>query len=447
MEELKGLVISARFGDMEAFGRIIRQFQDMAYGYAYSILGDFHLAEDATQEAFIEVYLQLRNLHAPEAFPGWLRRIVFKHCDRIIRCKHPQTVPLDEADRIATYDAGPDQIVEQYEMEEKVLEATHSVSEHQRIVTMLFYINGYSQREIAEFLEIPITTVQKRLYSARRQLKERMMTMVEIVLKDKILPDDFAQNLLMFPFPRHEPPVSITECPGERLNVHCVDAQAYFVPLIEGGKCDWTFYDWPNPHLTGVYECYVIDSARSENISILRGWTRFTDFKENGRQDWSESFYLNEGDTWRWIQLGRDESGKVLLSEHPRPGALQDPMFEPVPMKLKVGSKWDGFAGGEVVGVSVVTIGRHSWKCLKAATVAQHFKNPDGAPAVYAEWYVAETGRTIFFRRYNGPGYAKPGSSGNFESLAGNFEVEFHGIRFRHWYDCIPDIALAEQFI
>jgi DNA-directed RNA polymerase specialized sigma24 family protein len=53
MEEVRSLVVRARGGDLEAYGEIVRRFQDMAYGYAYSILGDFHLAEDAAQEASV----------------------------------------------------------------------------------------------------------------------------------------------------------------------------------------------------------------------------------------------------------------------------------------------------------------------------------------------------------------------------------------------------------
>jgi len=53
----------------------------MAYGYAYAILSDFHLAEDAVQEVFIEAYYCLPGLHEPLAFAAWLKRIVFKHCD------------------------------------------------------------------------------------------------------------------------------------------------------------------------------------------------------------------------------------------------------------------------------------------------------------------------------------------------------------------------------
>ena len=48
------VLMVVRKGDAQAYGHIVRLFQDMAFGYAYAILGDFHLAEDAAQEAFIE---------------------------------------------------------------------------------------------------------------------------------------------------------------------------------------------------------------------------------------------------------------------------------------------------------------------------------------------------------------------------------------------------------
>ena len=196
MEALSSLIEKTRSGDMVAFECIVKRFQDMAYGYAYSILGDFHQAEDAAQEAFIEAYHQLPSLRVPDAFPGWFRRIVFKRCDRIIRRKRVQTVPLDAVGGIASMSAGPSQIVEQREMHERVIQAVRSLPERQREVTTLFYIDGYSQADIAEFLEVPVTTVKKRLYDSRKKLKERMMHMVDETLKSRPLGDGFA-NLVV----------------------------------------------------------------------------------------------------------------------------------------------------------------------------------------------------------------------------------------------------------
>ena len=51
---------------------------------SYSLLGDFHLAEDAAQEAFIRAFADLQRLRNPEAFAGWFRRIVFMRCSVFI---------------------------------------------------------------------------------------------------------------------------------------------------------------------------------------------------------------------------------------------------------------------------------------------------------------------------------------------------------------------------
>ena len=154
----------------------------MAYGYAYSILGDFHLAEDAAQEAFIEAYRCLASLRDVDAFPGWFRRIVHKHCDRLTRRKRVPTVPLDVAAGVAAGDLEPSQAAEEREMASKVLEAIRALPANERTVTTLFYINGYSQADIAAFLEAPVSTVKNRLHASRKRLKERMMDMVQEAL-------------------------------------------------------------------------------------------------------------------------------------------------------------------------------------------------------------------------------------------------------------------------
>ncbi len=190
MVELKYLVERSREGDLEAFTEVVRRFQDMAHGYAYSILGDFHLAEDAAQEAFVDAYYKLDALREPAAFPGWFRRIVFKHCDRAIQKKSVPTVPLEEGMRVA--EPNP----ERSELQERVLEAIRDLPERQREATTLYYINGYSQDEISDFLEVPVTTVKKRLHDSRKKLKERMLGMVEETLKNNAPDERFSQKVI-----------------------------------------------------------------------------------------------------------------------------------------------------------------------------------------------------------------------------------------------------------
>lgn len=184
MEELKTLFLRAQAGDLDAYGEIVRRFQDMAVGYAYAILGDFHLAEDAAQETFIEAYSHLERLYSPFAFPAWLRKIIFKHCDRLTRGRHYQTVPIETALELASAGPDPSEAVEANEMKDRVREAIQGLPEHERRAVTLFYIADHSQDEIAAFLGVPVTTVKKRLHDARKRLRERIMDMVQETLSE-----------------------------------------------------------------------------------------------------------------------------------------------------------------------------------------------------------------------------------------------------------------------
>jgi RNA polymerase sigma factor (sigma-70 family) len=194
-QELDSLVRKARGGDMDAFGAVVGRFQDMAVGYAYSILGDFGMAEDAAQEAFVQAYRSLAALRSPEAFAGWFRKVVRSNCLNLRRNKRLPSLSLDHASDVASGDPSPAQRAQAREMGEKVLAAVRALPEKEREATTLFYIDGYSLREVAEFLEVPVPTVKNRLHSSRKRLKERMTTMMATGLKTSRPGKRFAKDV------------------------------------------------------------------------------------------------------------------------------------------------------------------------------------------------------------------------------------------------------------
>ena len=143
----------------------------MAYACAYAVLGDFYLAEDAAQEAFISAWQKLGQLRQPEAFPGWFRRIVLTECNRLTRGKRPRTMSLDEGANLHTSLADPQTAIERDELTKAVFMAIKKLSLNERMVVVLFYVKEYSQNEISAFLDLPLTTVAKRLYSAKVRLR------------------------------------------------------------------------------------------------------------------------------------------------------------------------------------------------------------------------------------------------------------------------------------
>jgi RNA polymerase sigma factor (sigma-70 family) len=168
----------------DAFGELVLRFQDMAFACAYAVLGDAYLAEDVAQEAFVCAWQKLFQLREPEAFAGWFKRIVLTQCNRLTRGKRLQLVPLDVVDASPARERGPQSTAEEQELLNKVLTAIKALPEAERLVTTLFYIDGYTQIDIGEFLELPVSTVNKRLYTARRRLREEV---VEVdVFKDSL---------------------------------------------------------------------------------------------------------------------------------------------------------------------------------------------------------------------------------------------------------------------
>ena len=174
VDDLVTTINAAQSGDLDAFGRIVVQFQDMACAVAYGWLGDSQAAEDCSQEAFIEAYLRLPSLLEPAAFAPWFRTIIYKHCDRLTRRKQPPLLPLETAHGVAATGGDPAAISETRELQEVVQAAIMRLPPPERAATRLYYLLGYSQAEIATQLGLPVATVKQRIAVARRRLRERL---------------------------------------------------------------------------------------------------------------------------------------------------------------------------------------------------------------------------------------------------------------------------------
>ena len=160
------LVLRSRQGDRQAFVAITQAFRPRALQYAQAHVGDPATAQDVVQEAFTDASLKLDQLRDPAAFPGWFRRIVHKHCDRYTR------KPIDVAPPTIP---GPDVAPEtQLQTQQEALwlrQAIEVLPEHERVVMALHYLGDCPQAEVADFLELPLSTIKKRLHVARKRLK------------------------------------------------------------------------------------------------------------------------------------------------------------------------------------------------------------------------------------------------------------------------------------
>jgi F-type H+-transporting ATPase subunit beta len=263
MQDLVSLVINAIDGDEAAFESLVLRFQNMAFAVAYAMLYDAHRAQDAAQDAFLEAYQNLSKLREPAAFPGWFRRIVVKHSDRQNRRIRTVDLPIEAAGTKPASGLDPALILEKGETQAEIHAAIANLPEKQRLVTTLFYVKGYSLKEIAEILEMPQNNVKKYLFTARQKLKRRMIAMIADRMQDTrpSKDDQFANNVAFF--------LALRAGDTQRL-----EALLDRSPELVKAKTEWGIasegYYWPTG-ITGIHWAALTGNEALLKFLLMRG--------------------------------------------------------------------------------------------------------------------------------------------------------------------------------
>ncbi len=168
------LVEAVREGDLSAFDQLVQAHQDAAYAYALVLTKNTAAAQDAVQDAFLDAFLRLPQLREAAAFRAWLRRIVFKHCDR--QRRRPR--PTQEVATPAV--AAADEAFEAREQRARMFDVIEQLPEHERFVVALHYLGDQPVQAIADFLALTPSAVKKRLHSARKRLRTLEETMTNV---------------------------------------------------------------------------------------------------------------------------------------------------------------------------------------------------------------------------------------------------------------------------
>ncbi|MBD8836733.1 sigma-70 family RNA polymerase sigma factor [Paenibacillus sp. CFBP 13594] len=164
-------------GETEAYAQLMSQYRGMALAVAYNRLGDTFWAEDVVQEAFTEAFGNLSKLEAPEAFPGWFKVIVERQCYRWLRRKQHTMIPVQELEHVFHEEDqahDPEKQAVQNEMHRTLRNSIAILPSSMRIAVELFYLEGYSLKEISDFLGVKVPALKKRLFDARSKLKRSM---------------------------------------------------------------------------------------------------------------------------------------------------------------------------------------------------------------------------------------------------------------------------------
>jgi RNA polymerase sigma-70 factor, ECF subfamily len=177
------LVLQTLSGRRQAFDVLIVRYQKQAVAVSYRLLGNIHDALEVTQDAFLKGFTNLSTLQKPEAFGGWLLRIVSNLSLNYRRSRKSRTqMPLDDLlgmsdDAVLASPAASGEPIRRLagaELGKRLEKAMAELPERQRMAILLFTIDQLPQKQVAEALDCSVEAVKWHVFQGRKKLREML---------------------------------------------------------------------------------------------------------------------------------------------------------------------------------------------------------------------------------------------------------------------------------
>ncbi len=189
-------------GDDEAFTTLVRKYQKSVHALAWRKVGDFHFAEDITQDVFLQVYKKLSTLKNPNQFAGWLYVIANRLCKNWNNKNKSAVKSVEEVSVLEIQSMSYDRYISD-KNEKAALERRHKIvekllaklPESERTVMTLYYLGEMTAKEIGNFLGVSVNTITSRLNRARKRLEKEEELLVQEILGGVQLPDSLTENI------------------------------------------------------------------------------------------------------------------------------------------------------------------------------------------------------------------------------------------------------------
>ncbi len=182
-QEETALLTQAQAGDIAAFERFVRLFERRVRGLLSRLLSDERDIEEATQDTFVQAWRNLSRFRGDAAPFTWLYRIAVNEALQRARRKRLETQRADdELLEVLEYHQGaagpgprpPDLVAEDREAQAFLLERVRQLEPDFRAPLVLRDIEGWSNQEVADILELSLAATKSRIHRARMKLREEL---------------------------------------------------------------------------------------------------------------------------------------------------------------------------------------------------------------------------------------------------------------------------------
>ena len=158
-------------GDLKVLGELYQRYMELVYGVCLKYLKEPELAQDAVMQIFEELVSKLKK-HEVENFRGWLHQVAKNHCLMQLRTpKNLKTVELPALLMQNEEDVHLNGVMEKEENFQKLEKCIASLSDEQRTMIKLFYLEGKCYNEIVEITGLEWNHVRSSIQNGRRNLK------------------------------------------------------------------------------------------------------------------------------------------------------------------------------------------------------------------------------------------------------------------------------------
>ena len=190
-------------GDEAAFTALVEKYQKSVHALAWRKVGDFHVAEEITQDTFLQVYKKLVTLKNPNQFAGWLYVIANRLCLNWLERRKPTMQSLEDTsmeeieDSSYVHHISAERETEATEQRSTIVKKLlEKLPESERTVVTLYYLGEMDTKAIGRFLGVSVNTITSRLQRARRRLRTEEELLVHEVLGSVQLPTTLIENIV-----------------------------------------------------------------------------------------------------------------------------------------------------------------------------------------------------------------------------------------------------------